>query len=287
MWHVGGSLFTMKMEFLRSRTLPKKQTKTINQHRSSHSEPAKELQSIAQVASTDEGVKQTAHSSPTNERSQKELDISEIVKGVTNQLSDMSEIVKGVATQLSLSPRKGPVDVILDSDEECDEIFVDEDEDDNDDGNGILTSKTWDDSYGSANLDTSSPAGVASAPVGSFTPKGSPSRIKPRHSAQAEYAAVEAANIALCAAPLAPILRTDSEESPSIRRRSASNSDGSEGGKKKSSSGHSSEDYTDDEDEGEEGYKPGGYHPVKLGEVYNQRYAYGQSLAFLFFACFF
>lgn len=40
-------------------------------------------------------------------------------------------------------------------------------------------------------------------------------------------------------------------------------------------SGHGSdsgEDYTDDEDEGEEGYKPGGYHRVKAGEVYNQRY---------------
>ena len=33
----------------------------------------------------------------------------------------------------------------------------------------------------------------------------------------------------------------------------------------------SGEDYTDDEDEGEDGYKPGGYHRVKIGEVYNQR----------------
>lgn len=33
----------------------------------------------------------------------------------------------------------------------------------------------------------------------------------------------------------------------------------------------SAEDYSDDEDEGEEGYKLGGYHPVKNGEVYNQR----------------
>lgn len=34
----------------------------------------------------------------------------------------------------------------------------------------------------------------------------------------------------------------------------------------------SGEDYTDDEDEGEDGYKAGGYHRVKVGEVYNQRY---------------
>jgi hypothetical protein len=277
----------MKMEFLRSRTTPKKQTKPTKHHRSSQSEPAQELQSIAQVASTDEGVEQTTYSSPTNGDSQKELDMSEIVKGVTNQLSDMSEIVKSVATQLSLSPRKLPVDVILDSDEDSDEIFVDEEDDDNDDGNGIMTSKTWDESYGSANLDETSPAGVTSAPGRSFMPKGSPSRIKPRHSAQAEYAAVAAANTALCAAPLAPILRTDSEESRSTRRRSESNSYGSDGGKKKSSSGHSSEDYTDDEDEGEDGYKPGGYHPVKLGEVYNQRYAYRQRLDFSPFCLFF
>jgi len=39
----------------------------------------------------------------------------------------------------------------------------------------------------------------------------------------------------------------------------------------KSNNSDSAEDYTDDEDEGEEGYKPGGYHPVKVGEVYNQR----------------
>jgi hypothetical protein len=33
----------------------------------------------------------------------------------------------------------------------------------------------------------------------------------------------------------------------------------------------SAEDYTDDEDEGQDGYKAGGYHPVKVGEIYNQR----------------
>jgi hypothetical protein len=39
----------------------------------------------------------------------------------------------------------------------------------------------------------------------------------------------------------------------------------------KSVGSDSAEDYTDDEDEGSDGYKPGGYHPVKVGEVYNQR----------------
>lgn len=33
----------------------------------------------------------------------------------------------------------------------------------------------------------------------------------------------------------------------------------------------SGEDYSDDEDEGEDGYKVGGYHRVHIGDVYNQR----------------
>lgn len=48
--------------------------------------------------------------------------------------------------------------------------------------------------------------------------------------------------------------------------------DDDDNAKKKSGHGSDSgEDYTDDEDEGEDGYKPGGYHRVKVGEVYNQR----------------
>jgi hypothetical protein len=33
--------------------------------------------------------------------------------------------------------------------------------------------------------------------------------------------------------------------------------------------GSSDEDYSDDEEEGEESYKPGGYHPVNIGDKYN------------------
>ena len=46
-------------------------------------------------------------------------------------------------------------------------------------------------------------------------------------------------------------------------------------------SDHSSgEDYSDDEDEGEEGYRPGGYHRVSIGEVYNQRWVVVTVFAF-------
>lgn len=49
----------------------------------------------------------------------------------------------------------------------------------------------------------------------------------------------------------------------------ATDSEDGKGGKGNGSD--SGEDYTDDEDEGEDAYRPGGYHPVKVGEVYNQR----------------
>jgi hypothetical protein len=62
------------------------------------------------------------------------------------------------------------------------------------------------------------------------------------------------------------------------KKQSGESGGGGTANKKLSSSaGHgsdSAEDYTDDEDEGESGYKPGGYHPVKIGEVYNQRYVH-------------
>jgi len=40
----------------------------------------------------------------------------------------------------------------------------------------------------------------------------------------------------------------------------------------------SKEDYSDDEDEGSEGYRVGGYHPVKVGELYNDRFLVEQKL---------
>ena len=59
----------------------------------------------------------------------------------------------------------------------------------------------------------------------------------------------------------------DDDGAGSERSHSRATSAGSD---RKGSTG-SVEDYSDDEDEGEEGYKVGGYHRVKIGEVYNQR----------------
>lgn len=40
----------------------------------------------------------------------------------------------------------------------------------------------------------------------------------------------------------------------------------------------SKEDYTDDGDEDVESYRPGGYHPVQIGDIYNKRYIVVQKL---------
>ena len=67
---------------------------------------------------------------------------------------------------------------------------------------------------------------------------------------------------------------SETEEQPSGGGGNKGKGKGGSSAKQPRASGHrsdSAEDYTDDEDEGEDGYKPGGYHPVKVGEVYNQR----------------
>lgn len=69
---------------------------------------------------------------------------------------------------------------------------------------------------------------------------------------------------------------SDDDSSSSERDEPAGKSkglNGKGGSTSKNDKGNeSAEDYSDDEDEGEEGYKVGGYHRVKVGEVYNQRY---------------
>ena len=42
--------------------------------------------------------------------------------------------------------------------------------------------------------------------------------------------------------------------------------------KHKGAGGADSEDYSNDDDEGQDGYRPGGYHPVKIGDIFNERY---------------
>lgn len=239
---------------------------------------------------------------PKKEKSQKmertgkgetEIDIDSLARVMSTEAQVEGYSLGGSTERSSRSTaRTGTVDDILDSDEDDDEIFIDED-DENEEGD-MRTSQTWDESYKNANVDatspsaTSAPGNVSSKPT---VPKRSPSAIKARNNeGGVEYAAMAVASSALCAVPGNLAQQTDllsnisdSDSSPATRQRSdASNATSDdeddesvasfEAKKKGGSGGHSSEDYTDDEDEGEDGYKPGGYHPVKLGEVYNQRY---------------
>ena len=49
-----------------------------------------------------------------------------------------------------------------------------------------------------------------------------------------------------------------------LRSRSATSPENSEE--------RSDQDYSDVDDEGADGYRPGGYHPVDVGDVYHERY---------------
>jgi hypothetical protein len=137
------------------------------------------------------------------------------------------------------------IDALVDSDEDA-EIFGDEEDEENEMENHSLEMPL------SPNLAArTSPSKLMSSPAAPSTPM-SPMRQTPGYTPNSE--AMESLDATLSDA--------DGEES----RGEDDEDDNSKSG---SASG---EDYTDDEDEGEDGYRPGGYHPVKVGEIYNQRY---------------
>jgi hypothetical protein len=90
-----------------------------------------------------------------------------------------------------------------------------------------------------------------------------------------------AAGASAIVAPMQKVIHKDddnkagtSDDNSSVGDSDGEATDGDDEDDHKKKSGHGSdsgEDYTDDEDEGEDGYKTGGYHRVKVGEVYNQR----------------
>jgi hypothetical protein len=169
----------------------------------------------------------------------------------------MDKIVAGVSSNLSKSTAKKPsphdtgVDIIVDSDE--DEIFDDEDDDD-----------------------------VADDSEAGDLP-----------SAKIDYRDMLAAGASAIVAPIQKVVNATNRDDEESQRTGDSyhssdaesededeedaedtESDDDDEDKPNSKGGggsDSGEDYTDDEDEGEDGYRPGGYHPVKIGEVYNQR----------------
>lgn len=166
---------------------------------------------------------------------------------------DMAEIVAGVANKLNIGKQpKYPaslVDSILDDSDEENNVFEDDDEE-------------------------------VMHPSSHSLPAYSNAKTPPKISAE------EAENFAETAIkgprPVSIKALDRQPETPPSASTTAENdyntgddesdeSESDDDSAQKSGNSDSAEDYSDDEDEGEEGYKAGGYHPVKVGEVYNQR----------------
>jgi hypothetical protein len=124
------------------------------------------------------------------------------------------------------------IDGILDSDEDGPEIFTDNDEDSNDNNNN-----------------TANANGVNDTP----------------NSKKSVLSATDQFKEVLQMLEKGASNDDDDDDDDDEEEEGSSSEDGEKSGS------DSAEDYTDDEDEGEDGYKPGGYHPVKVGEIYNQR----------------
>mmetsp|Transcript_3910 Transcript_3910/g.9475 ORF Transcript_3910/g.9475 Transcript_3910/m.9475 type:complete len:1074 (+) Transcript_3910:420-3641(+) len=161
------------------------------------------------------------------------------------------------------------LDIVVDSDE--DEIFDDDDDDDNNNGGGNGGGGS---SASGLNYKEMIAAGANAivAPVKNVMSAAS------RDQEEADTTTAADSGTHSDAASDDDDRQDDDSDDGSDSTDSDDGDDGSDddgdddkhhGGKNGSDSG---EDYTDDEDEGEDGYKPGGYHPVKIGEVYNQRY---------------
>lgn len=190
--------------------------------------------------------------------------------------NEMDEIVTGISN-IGASSKNKSIDHILDSDDESGGmVFLDDDENMVDGGGG---SGGWD-------PDSASPSMYS--PRETQVPSSFQSRA--RNSDEVEDAVIAAANSPFCSVPVhkpltnaiqAPCAADDMKPVPTSSRRKGAtvdddygeDDDNDDDDEDKSAGGSDSgSDYTDDEHEGEAGYKPGGYHPVKVGEVYNQRY---------------
>jgi hypothetical protein len=156
---------------------------------------------------------------------------------------EMAAIVAGVSNKLNIGKQpKYPaskVDSILDDSDEDNNVFEDEDEE-------VMP--------------------PASHPLAMFK---NPPKMDDESNAAAEKKSPKACGRT---SEKTPSASTTADNDYGTGDDDSNGSGSDEDAAQKSGNGSdSAEDYTDDEDEGEDGYKPGGYHPVKVGEVYNQR----------------
>lgn len=156
---------------------------------------------------------------------------------------EMAEIVAGVANKLNIGKQpKYPaskVDSILDDSDEDDNVFEDEDEE-------VMPQ--------------------ASHPLAVFK---NPPKMDDESDDAAEKTAAKVFD-RISEKNHSASTTADNEYGTGDDDSNGSGSD-EDAAQKSGNGSDSAEDYTDDEDEGEDGYKAGGYHPVKVGEVYNQR----------------
>lgn len=181
---------------------------------------------------------------------------------------EMDDVVTGISNSLKISGGKA-VDNILDSSDEEEDGIVFTDEDEN---------VGWDAGYGGG---TTTAVSLAASPNSKLTSPTVIAGSRKKGKNDLETAAIAAAK--LCAVP--PSMANKLKGGKASAGRVRGGGDNAKGGSdsedddddddeddKSDDGSDSGSDYTDDEHEGEAGYKPGGYHPVKVGEVYNQRY---------------
>jgi hypothetical protein len=184
-----------------------------------------------------------------------------------------------------VAPSAAGIDALIDSDEDLAEIFNDGDSDDDDGGNVSMVSEGSHVVGGDGSRVSLSPRQKVDGKNGS-NPYGG------KNSGSAADADVEASRARLHNQKnlnhskkhhnrLADNVSSseddgddddeDDEDHNTTSDDEPDDDDDERDAEDDKSNSDSAEDYTDDEDEGEDGYKPGGYHSVKVGEVFNQR----------------
>lgn len=173
--------------------------------------------------------------------------------GSKEEHEDMAEIVAGVANKLNIGKQpKYPaslVDSILDDSDEENNVFEDDDEE-------VMH--------------------PSSHPLAIYSNSKTPPKMSAEQAAGFAAVADKEPRPVLIKAldrqpETPPSASTTAENEYNTGDDESDESESDDDSAQKSGNSDSAEDYSDDEDEGEDGYKAGGYHPVKVSEVYNQR----------------
>jgi hypothetical protein len=183
----------------------------------------------------------------------------------------------------STSMSAAGIDTLIDSDEDLAEIFNDGDSDDDDGGNVSMVSEGSHVVGGDGSKVSLSPRqtvdnkNVLNA-FGGKNPSSAAdsdvdaSRARLHHQKKENHSRKSRRNADNASSSEDEDDDEDDDDNNITSEEDAEDDDDERDAEDDKSNSDSAEDYTDDEDEGEDGYKPGGYHSVKIGEVFNQRY---------------